>query len=70
MQRYGAPKSDSGIGSSRITSPVSHWRFRWEYGWNEVARTRASTPIFRSTFIEFGIIWMPAPMRAKRAACS
>ena len=32
--------------------------------------TAASMPIARSTFIEFGIIWMPAPMRAKRGACS
>ena len=70
MHRYGAPKSDSGIGSSRITSPVSHWRFRCEYGSNELARTRSSMPIRRRTFIEFGIIWMPAPMRAKPAACS
>src|SRR5262245_9439058 len=27
-------------------------------------------PIRRSTFIELGIIWMPAPIRANRLACS
>src|SRR5258705_1160985 len=70
MQRYGASKSDSGIGSSRITAPVSHWRLRCEYGSNEVARTRSSIPIRRRTFIELGIIWMPAPSRMKRLACS
>src|SRR6266480_3408104 len=53
-----------------MTSPESHARLRCEYGSKDVPRICSSTPIARSTFIEFGIIWMPAPMRAKRWACS
>ena len=58
------------MGSSRVTSPVSQRRLRCEWGANDTARSRCSMPIWRRTFIEFGIIWMPAPMRAKRGACS
>jgi hypothetical protein len=43
---------------------------RCEYGSKEVVLTRSSMPIRRRTFIELGIIWMPAPMRANRLACS
>ena len=51
----------------RATSfaPYSHLNRIGDTG--EVTR---ELPMPRSTFIEFGIIWMPAPMRAKREACS
>jgi len=39
IQRYGAPKRLSGMGSSRMTLPVFHSRFRCEYGLNEVSIT-------------------------------
>jgi hypothetical protein len=60
----------SGIGSSRLTSPVDPTLFRWEYGANARSRTISSTPILRSTFMEFGIIWMPAPILVNWLACS
>ena len=58
------------MGSSRITLPVSHSRFKCEYGSKEMRRTLSSTPMRRSTFIEFGIIWIPAPTRSNWGACS
>ena len=58
------------MGSSRVTSPLSQTRLRCERGAKDVRRNRCSTPMARSTFIELGIIWMPAPMRAKLRACS
>ena len=46
----------SGMGSSRNTFPVFHSRLRWDFGSNTPSRNLSSTPIWRRTFIEFGII--------------
>ena len=35
-----------------------------------VRRNRVSSPRARSTRMAFGLIWMPAPTRSKRRACS
>ena len=37
---------------------------------NAVARMRGSSPMPRSTRMAFGLIWIPAPSRTKRGACS
>jgi len=45
------------MGSSRMTLPVSHSRFRWENGLNEVWITPLLDTGSAQHFIEFGIIW-------------